>query len=72
MPKSDQVLLELNNPVFQENFFNLGKEEAGRVFVTLRTLKRLSWSEVNKDKGCAGSWYSQKGGRVACACTPYA
>ena len=51
MPKSDQVLLDLNNPVFQEDLFSLGKEEAGRVFVALRKLKRLSWSEVHKDKG---------------------
>ena len=51
MPKSDEVLLDLNNPVFQEDLFSLGKEEASRVFVTLRKLKRLSWSEVHKDKG---------------------
>ena len=51
MPKSDQVLLDLNNPVFQEDLFSLGKEEASRVFLALRKLKRLSWSEVHKDKG---------------------
>ena len=51
MPKSDEVLLDLNNPVFQEDLFSLGKEEAGRVFAALRELKRLSWSEVHKDKG---------------------
>jgi hypothetical protein len=45
------VLLDLNNPVFQEDLFSLGKEEASRVFVALRKLKRLSWSEVHKDKG---------------------
>ena len=51
MPKSDEVFLDLSNPVFQEDLFSLGKEEASRVFVTLRKLKRLSWSEVHKDKG---------------------
>jgi hypothetical protein len=51
VPKSDQVLLDLNNPVFQEDLFNLEKAAAGRVFVALRKLKRLSWSEVHKDKG---------------------
>ena len=51
MPISDRVLLDLNNPVFQEDLFSLAKEEAGRVFVSLRKLKRLSWSEVHKDKG---------------------
>ena len=51
MPKSDQVLLDLNNPVFQEDLSSVGKEEASRVLITLRKLNRLSWSEVHKDKG---------------------
>jgi len=51
VPKSDEVLLDLNDPVFQEDLFSLGKEEASRVFFTLRKLKQLSWSEVHKDKG---------------------
>jgi len=51
VPKSDQVLLDLNNPVFQDDLFSLGKEEAGRIFAALRKLKRLRWSEVLEDKG---------------------
>lgn len=51
MPKSDQLLLDLNNPVFQDDLFSLGKEEAGRVFAALRKLRRLTWSEVHKDRG---------------------
>jgi hypothetical protein len=51
VPKSDQVLLDLNNPVFQEDLFSLRKEETSRVFAALRKLKRLTWSEVHKDKG---------------------
>lgn len=35
MPKSDAGLLDLNNPVFQDDLFGLGKEEAGRVFAAL-------------------------------------
>ena len=51
MPKSDQLLLDLNNPVFQDDLFSLGKEEATRVFAALQKLKRLTWSEVHQDKG---------------------
>jgi hypothetical protein len=45
------VLLDLNNPVFQDDLLNLEKEEALRVLVTLRKIKKLGWSEVYKDKG---------------------
>ena len=51
MPRSDNVLLDLNNPIFQEDLFALGKEEAIRIFGTLRKIKKLSWTDVYKDKG---------------------
>jgi hypothetical protein len=35
------VLLDLNNPVFQDDLLNLEKEEALRVLVTLRKIKKL-------------------------------
>jgi len=38
-------------PFSRTNLFILGKEEANGVFATLRKLKRLTWSEVHKDKG---------------------
>jgi len=47
VPKSDKVLLDLNNPIFQDDLFNLGKEEGGRVFAALRKLKRLNWSTTS-------------------------
>jgi hypothetical protein len=48
---SHDVLLDLNNPVFQDDLLNLEKEEALRVLVTLRKIKKPGWSEVYKDKG---------------------
>lgn len=51
MPRSDNVLLDLNNPIFQEDLFALEKEEAVRIFGTLRKIKKLSWTDVYKDKG---------------------
>ena len=50
MPKSDQVLLDLNNPVFQEDLFSLGKEEVGRVFAPCEA-ETTYLVEVHKDKG---------------------
>ena len=73
MPKSDQLLLlDLNNPVFQDDLFSLGKEEATRVFAALQKLKRLTWSEVYQDKGLRWELVQSKRVRGPCACTPYA
>lgn len=51
MAKSDSVLLDLNNPVFQEEFLSIEKEEALRLLSAFRKIKQLSWSEIYKDKG---------------------
>ncbi|MBM2838902.1 MAG: hypothetical protein HW415_1527 [Deltaproteobacteria bacterium] len=51
MPRSDNIFLDLNNPIFQEDLFALEKEEAIRIFGTLRKIKKLSWADVYKDKG---------------------
>jgi len=49
--KSDNVLLDLNNPVFQEDLFNLQKEDAFRILETLKKIKKLTWADIYKDKG---------------------
>lgn len=51
MAKSDSILIDLNNPVFQEDLFALEKEGAYDILGTLRKIKKLSWPEVYKDKG---------------------
>lgn len=51
MSKSDKVLLDLNNAVFQEALFSLEKEEATRLIGAFRKVKQLSWPEIYKDKG---------------------
>ena len=51
MVKSDNVLLDLNNPVFQEDLFNLQKEDAFRILETLKKIKKLTWADIYKDKG---------------------
>lgn len=47
----DRILLDLNNPNFQDNLFELSKDEQRRVLVTLRKLSRMTWSQVHRDSG---------------------
>ena len=45
------VQLDLNNPVFQENWLSLDKPERSRVTDTLKKLRQLTWSQVYRDQG---------------------
>jgi hypothetical protein len=46
-----RVLLDLNNPVFQEVWFALGREEALAVLATLRKIHQLEWDQLYRDRG---------------------
>lgn len=48
---SQPILLDLNNPVFQRNLFELEKIEALAALATLRKLSQLDWNALYKDKG---------------------
>lgn len=41
----------LNNPVFQESWLRLDKNERNRVTDTLKKLKQLTWDQVYRDQG---------------------
>lgn len=45
------VQLDLNNPVFQENWLSLDKPERSRVTDTLKKLRQLTWTQVYRDQG---------------------
>lgn len=45
------VLLDLNNPTFQENLFGLQKPEKLAALDTLKKIRQLNWSQVYRDKG---------------------
>jgi hypothetical protein len=47
----DPVRLDLNNPVFQANLFNLQKPERNAALDTLRKIRQLSWAQLYRDKG---------------------
>jgi hypothetical protein len=46
-----RVLVDLNNPVFQEVWFALGREEAFAVLATLRKIHQLEWDQLYRDRG---------------------
>lgn len=45
------VQLDLNNPVFQESWFELEPDEAERVRSTFEKLHKLSWDDLYKYPG---------------------
>jgi hypothetical protein len=49
--KNDKnVQLDLNNPVFQENWLSLDKPERSRVTDSLKKLRQLTWTQVYRDQ----------------------
>jgi hypothetical protein len=46
-----RVLLDLNNPVFQENLFSLQKVERHAALDTLKKIRQLTWAQVYRDNG---------------------
>ncbi len=48
---SQQVQLDLNNPVFQQNLFGLDADELKRAIKTLEKLRKMTWGAVYMDHG---------------------
>lgn len=49
--KSSKVLLDLNNPVFQKDLFDLPKAEFVQAGKTFRKLAGMTWQQVYADSG---------------------
>jgi len=45
------VLLDLNNPIFQDDLFALPKLERHSAVETLKKIRQLSWAQVYGDRG---------------------
>lgn len=45
------VLLDLNNPLFQETWFSLDRPETLAVIATLRKIRQLHWEQLYRDPG---------------------
>jgi hypothetical protein len=46
-----RVLLDLNNPIFQETWFSLDRPETLAVIATLRKIRQLDWEQLYRDHG---------------------
>jgi len=46
-----RVLLDLNNPAFQENWFALEREEQLAVLGTLTRIPQMEWDQFYRDAG---------------------
>jgi hypothetical protein len=47
----NRVLLDLNNPEFQKQWFDLPREEAQAVLATLHKIRQLTWPQLYSDPG---------------------
>lgn len=45
------LLVDLNNPVFQQCLFGLEKEQQRSVLLTLKKLAGMTWDQVYRDAG---------------------
>ena len=45
------VLLDLNNPAFQESWFALEREEALAALAILRKIQKMEWQQLYRDRG---------------------
>jgi hypothetical protein len=50
-PEARRVRLDLNNPVFQRNLFDLTKDQQRSVLTTLGKLFQMTWEQVYRDAG---------------------
>ena len=46
-----RVLLDLNHPTFQADWFGLPPSEASRVMDALRKIGKLTWNQLYADRG---------------------
>ena len=54
------VKIDLNNPIFQSDLFNLEKNELAALIKTLKKINRLTWSELYVDHGLKWEVISSK------------
>jgi hypothetical protein len=45
------MLIDINNPVFQESWFKLDKAERTRVIDSLKKLRQMTWEQLYRDTG---------------------
>lgn len=58
-----RILLDLNNPVFQQDLFVLQKSEALAVLKILKKVSQLTWEQLYKDQGLKWEMIRSKQGK---------
>jgi len=58
-----RILLDLNNPFFQQDLFVLPKAEALAVLNILRKVSQLTWEQLYKDQGLKWELIRSKQGK---------
>jgi hypothetical protein len=46
-----KILLDLNNPIFQQDLFSLPKSDAFAALKTFRKISQLTWEQLYADQG---------------------
>jgi hypothetical protein len=46
-----KILLDLNNPIFQRDLFDLPKNEALSALKTFQKISQLNWEQLYRDRG---------------------
>ena len=65
---AESVQLDLNNPVFQRQWFALSKEAQWSVLGTLRKLAGMTWGQVYQDVASGGKSCIPAVGRMGGGC----
>jgi hypothetical protein len=47
----NEIKIDMNNPEFQHDFFNLGKNEQAALIKTLKKIRQLKWEQLYADSG---------------------
>ena len=58
-----RILLDLNNPIFQQDLFVLQKSEALAALKILRKVSQLTWEQLYKDQGLKWELIRSKQGK---------
>ncbi len=51
LDQNSRVILDLNNPLFQENLLSLPKPERHSALETLKKLRQITWQQLYQDNG---------------------
>ncbi len=54
------IELDLNDPDFQKDLFELEKNDLAKVMGTFRKLRQMTWEQIHQDQGLHWEWIEDK------------